>query len=189
MLLSFDQVKLLTNENLPTQPSCTTPIIYVSAIRKPSVMPTVHHRMQAQHIIGWKEMVDLPDWGVYHLSAKADTGAKSSAIDVANIAELGQNRIRFEVILDRRERARTQTVETAWISKVKVRSSNGQTHERYRVETTVALGTWRRKTEFTLVCRKRMIHRVLLGRTFLAKNFSVCSTSRYLVTKQSRSPR
>lgn len=142
--------------------------------------------MNQTNIIGWKERVNLPDWGISHLTAKADTGAKTSAIDVADIVELEKNRIRFSVILDRGEPSRTQMVETKWISKVKVRSSNGQTHERYRVETTVELGGWKKNTQFTLVCRKRMIHRILLGRTFLANDFAVCSASRYRITKSKK---
>ena len=38
--------------------------------------------------IGWKEMVNLPQWGIENIIAKADTGARRSAIDVKNIEEL-----------------------------------------------------------------------------------------------------
>ena len=48
-------------------------------------------------IIGWKEFVVLPDWGVEPILAKADTGARTSAVDVRNIEEL-RTKTRFNRI-------------------------------------------------------------------------------------------
>ena len=133
-------------------------------------------------IIGWKEWVSLPEWGIHHLSAKSDTGASGSAIDVARVRELGEGRVRFDVILDRGERTRTQTVEADILGRVKIRSSNGARAERFRVRTTVRIGGIEKKADFTLVCRRRMIHRVLLGRTFLDRDFLVDSHAKYLLS-------
>ncbi len=138
----------------------------------------------APRIIGWKESVDFPEWGIFHVSAKADTGARSSALDVRNIVELENNRLRFDVILDRGSGARTQTVEAEMTGHTRVRSSNGITQERYRVRTTIRVGKFERQVEFSLTTRRKMIHRVLLGRRFLAEGFLVDSRQKYLATRR-----
>ena len=55
-------------------------------------------------VIGWKETVDLPDWGIGSILAKSDTGARRSALDVHNIIELPGNRVQFDIVLDRKDR-------------------------------------------------------------------------------------
>ncbi|HMR11867.1 MAG TPA: RimK/LysX family protein, partial [Polyangiaceae bacterium] len=62
-------------------------------------------------VIGWAEYVDIPEWNVMRLRAKMDTGARSSALHVENIQEVGDNRVRFDVRLHRRKLDRRVTVE------------------------------------------------------------------------------
>lgn len=142
--------------------------------------------MPPPRIIGYKESVSLPDWGIFHLSAKSDTGAKNSAIDVSNIRELDDNRLYFEVIMDRGDRERTHPVECEIAGTSRVRSSNGQMQTRYRVRTTVRVGEFEKEAIFTLVSRKRMIHRILLGRSFLNHDFLVDAGKRYVHGKRQK---
>lgn len=135
--------------------------------------------MSDLEIIGWKESVDLPAWGIVNLLAKADTGARSSALDVKAIQELEDGRIQFDIVLDRKDRSKTKTV-VADLSHIKrVRSSNGQVHQRYFVTTQVRIGHKLKQVEFSLVCRKSMICRVLLGRKTLEHDFLVDSSKKY----------
>ena len=90
-------------------------------------------------IIGWKESVDLPDWGIIDITAKADTGARRSALDVQNIKELPENRVQFDIMLHRRNRDFTRTITAPIAHQTHVRSSNGQQHERYFVETKIRI--------------------------------------------------
>ena len=125
-------------------------------------------------IIGWREWVDLPDWGL-HIRAKADTGAKSSAIDCAEIVELPGERVRFTVRLSGKK-DRTITLEAPIKLRKRVRSSTGQGHDRIFVETTLRLGESEQTILVNLVCRKNMIHRMLLGRETLSGAFLVDSS-------------
>lgn len=121
--------------------------------------------------IGWREWVEFPEWG-FRLKAKADTGARSSAIDCAEITELSGDRVRFTVRLDRKNK-KLITLEADIIARKKVRSSTGRPTSRLFVETELRLAGVEKRIVVSLVCRKRMIHRLLLGREALAGHFTV----------------
>ncbi len=50
---------------------------------------------ESKLIIGWREVISIPEWGILKLRAKMDTGARSSAIDVASSEILPEGRVRF----------------------------------------------------------------------------------------------
>ncbi|QTN32384.1 ATP-dependent zinc protease [Akkermansiaceae bacterium] len=125
-------------------------------------------------IIGWREWVEFPEWSV-RMRAKADTGACSSAIDCAEITELPGDRVRFTVRLDRKEK-NLITLEGGIVARKKVRSSTGHPTDRIYVETTLRLAGIEKRIIVSLVSRKRMIHRLLLGREALGNDFLVNSS-------------
>lgn len=129
--------------------------------------------MNEKQVIGWREWVEFPDWSL-RIRAKADTGARSSAIDCAEISELPGNRVRFTVRLDRKDKKHI-TLEAPIQSRKRVRSSSGQGNDRIFVETTIRLGEVEKTIVLSLVSRKTMIHRLLLGREALAGHFIVDS--------------
>ncbi len=135
-------------------------------------------------IIGWREWVEFPDWSM-RLKAKADTGAKSSAIDCAEITELPGNRVRFTVRLDRKDKKLIKLEEDIKLRK-RVRSSTGHPTDRIFVETTLLLAGVEKKIIVSLVCRKRMIHRLLLGREALGGDFLVNSSVDHWATPKKR---
>jgi hypothetical protein len=135
-------------------------------------------------IIGWREWVDFPDWSL-KMRAKADTGARSSAIDCAEIVELPDDRVRFTVRLDRKEK-KLVTLEEDIILRKRVRSSTGKGQDRIFVETTLRLGGVDQLIMVSLVCRKKMIHRMLLGRESLGAVFLVNSSVDHWLTPRKR---
>ncbi len=142
--------------------------------------------MNKPKTIGWKECIDFPEWEIFGVITKSDTGAKGSAIDVNNIVELENEMIQFDVALHRKDREKTRTIVAPLSGHTRVKSSNGQVQERYKVETIVKIGKVRKKVELSLVSRKGMICRVLLGRTALGSDFLVNSSEKYLAGKRRR---
>jgi len=131
-------------------------------------------------VIGWKETVDLPEWNLFHILAKADTGARGSAIDVKRLEELPGGKIEFDVVLDRKDRSMTKRIVAKIWRKTQVKSSNGQAHERYLVKTRMLLGGIEKEIELSLVNRKSMVCRMLIGRTALENVFLVDASKKYL---------
>jgi hypothetical protein len=119
-------------------------------------------------IIGWREYVDFPEWGIQNVEAKVDTGARTSALHVDNIERTGTQRVRFDVILSRKDSSKRVSAAAPLVRVVRVRSSNGEVQERYVVSTSIVLGHQEHQIETSLVCRRRMRCRMLLGRTALA---------------------
>lgn len=137
-------------------------------------------------IIGWKESIDLPEWGIHSILAKADTGAMRSAIDVKRMHLLDDGQIEFDIVLSRKTGDLIHTVRSPISHTSKVRSSNGQVHERYFVRTRVRLGRKVKEIELSLVSRKSMICRMLLGRKALEDDFVVDPGKRYVINPRRR---
>ena len=120
-------------------------------------------------VIGVTEYVDIPAWRILRLRAKIDTGARSSALHVENIRELGSGRVRFDVRLSRSESERRVRVEARIARRGQVRPSSGEPEERIFVAVKVRIGPVEREIELSLVDRGRMIFRMLIGRRALAQ--------------------
>ena len=144
--------------------------------------------LQQRVTIGWREYLALPDWGIAAIKTKADTGARTSAIDVANLVELSETRARFDVMYDR-VRDHFVTVEAAIVRRTRVKSSFGAAHDRLFVETTMTLGPVTKTIQIGLVNRKSMHCRMLLGRAALLPEFLVDSGHMYMQGRRERRKR
>jgi hypothetical protein len=137
-------------------------------------------------VIGRLEVVRLPEWRV-RLRAKVDTGARSSAVDVHAVEELAGGRIRFWVAL-KRDRSRRVAVEARVKRIARVRPSSGAPQTRYFVVTTLQLGPVEKRVEVSLVPRRGMQCRMLLGRSALAKHFLVDPDASYRLGRPAAAP-
>ncbi len=141
---------------------------------------------QSTPVAGWRERVDFPEWKLSGVRAKLDTGARTSAIDVATIEHLDDGRIRFEVVGRHAPKRTTKWVEATPVRTSVVKPSHGKKQERIVCRTPIRIGTIETEIEIGLVCRKNMLCRMLLGRTALAGRVLVDSESKYRLTERSR---
>jgi len=133
-------------------------------------------------IVGWRERVALPDWGIRNVRAKIDTGARTSAIDVAQIEELEDGRIRFEVVTRTEPVRKTRWIEADPVRRANIKPSHGVAQKRFVCSTTLRMGEVEREIEVSLVCRKNMLCRMLVGRTALSGVVLVDPSRKYALT-------
>lgn len=130
--------------------------------------------------IGWLERVSFPDWGIFNVVAKIDTGAKTSSIHAENIVEHEDGSIEFDVVTKVRRSSTWVHVQCPIARKTIVRSSSGRAQARYVVNTKIVLGGIEKEIEITLNSRKKMLRRMLVGRSTLAGTFLVDSAECHL---------
>ena len=135
-------------------------------------------------VVGWRERVDLPEWGVKGILAKVDTGARTSAIHVENVRHTDPGHVAFEVVRSRKPGGERVTVEAKIVRETRIRSGTGHFQERIVVATTMRLGKKERRIEATLVSRMDMICRMLIGRTALEGDFLVDVSLRHTAAKK-----
>ncbi len=135
--------------------------------------------------IGWKEYVALPDLGVRRLKAKIDTGARTSALDVAccelRSAPGAGLEAELSLALDHRHPEQLVTISVPVVRVVMVRNSGGVCEERPVVETTLRLGPVTKRILVTVTSRPSMRFRMLLGRKALEGDFVVDVSRKYLL--------
>lgn len=137
-------------------------------------------------IIGWRETIGLPEFGIPALKVKVDSGARTSALHATKIRYLrnadGLTWVSF-VITENLTPHRSRRVRAVLVEKRKVKSSMGHASIRPVIRTLIELGgeTW--ATEITLVNRDPMGFRMLLGRRSLKGRFLIHPTRSFVRTQ------
>ncbi|MBX3095678.1 MAG: RimK/LysX family protein [Fimbriimonadaceae bacterium] len=137
--------------------------------------------MSDRIVLGWRERVSLPDWGIEDIIAKIDTGARTSSIHVEDLVDIGEGKIQFRVVTNRRKR-QYALVECTEHKKTIVRSSSGHATERHVVRTRLTLAGVTREVEINLTARHTMTNRMLVGRTSLSESFLVDPSIEFLTS-------
>ena len=132
-------------------------------------------------LVGAVEAIDIPAWGVHGLPAKVDTGARTSALHVERVEELPGGRVSFDVRLSPSEPKKCVRVNAVVRRRGRVRVASGAEKWRLFVVARVRLGEVTRSIEIGLVDRRRMLYRMLLGRSALAGFFVVDPSARFLL--------
>ena len=138
-------------------------------------------------IIGWREIVALPNLGISQIKAKIDTGARSSALHAFHLHKFqrdGQEMISFQVHPYQRDSKQTVTTEAKLLEHREVRNSGGEAQLRPVILTNVELGGKQWEIELTLTNRDVMGFRMLLGRQAVRHRFLVDPGKSFIQSRQ-----
>ncbi len=153
---------------------------------EPSAHP--HESLSANRqrlAIGWKEHLHFTEWDLRRIRVKIDTGARTSALDVARYELMetagGGLTATLYLALDRRHPGRFTRIHTPVLRMVVVRNTAGICEERPLVETAVRIGPIHKRIRITIADRSSMRYRMILGREALANDFLVDVSRKYLL--------
>lgn len=127
-------------------------------------------------IIGATDHIDLPEFGLFNLSCRIDTGATTSAIHCHNVQlveNMGRKAVSF-MLLDPEHPAYQDKTYYSFDFKEKIiKNSFGQSEKRYSIKTILLLFGRKFRTEMTLADREAMKYPLLIGRRLLRRGFIV----------------
>ncbi|HKI61621.1 MAG TPA: RimK/LysX family protein [Mariprofundaceae bacterium] len=135
--------------------------------------------------VGWREWVSLPDFGIDHIKAKIDTGARTSclhAFSQERFTQAGSPWLRFGMHPVQRSTEIEVFCEAEIVDERMVSDSGGHREVRPIICSTIDLGRVQFKAEFSLTNRDSMRFRVLLGRTAMKERLIVDPGKSFLLT-------
>ncbi|WP_303312582.1 RimK/LysX family protein [Hymenobacter sp. BT730] len=143
-----------------------------------------------KQVVGRRELVDFPEFQLWGVEAKVDTGAYTSAIHCSNIhverLPDGRERLRVLLLDPSHPNFDGTPMEFSDFSLRDIRSSNGEVQERYVIRASLRLFGQDYVTEFSLSDRSDMKYPVLIGRLLLRQARFVVDVSRLNVSYKAR---
>lgn len=138
--------------------------------------------------IGWREHVGLPDLGIASLTAKVDTGARTSAlhaVDHAFESRDGEDWVTFTV--PHPDTGDDVRVSAPVLDEREITNTSGIPERRVVIATTMQLGSRRWPIEVSLADRENMTFDMILGRTAIrGRRLLVAPGKSFLAGKPSR---
>lgn len=122
--------------------------------------------------IGWREWVYLPSLDIGPISAKIDTGARTSALHAYDIRVEG-GRVAFKVHTIQGRNDFFVAAEADLVEERTVRDSGGKATRRPVIRVPLKVCGESFDAEVTLIDRQDMTFRMLIGRTALSGRFVV----------------
>ncbi len=130
-------------------------------------------------VVGWREVVSLPDLGLVGIPAKIDTGARTSSLHAHVLEDFqrdGELFVRFAVDWGGvRHHCEAVHVDVRGIT-----SSNGDQQTRFVIKTPLSIGNLTFRAEISLADRSQMQFPMLIGRTALRRRMVVDSGHSWL---------
>lgn len=133
--------------------------------------------------IGRIDKADFPELSLSNIDIKIDSGAYTSSIHCSDIKEVFKDNepyITFKLLDPEHELYNKKQCIFKEYSSKKVKSSNGQSEERFMIQTTIHLFNTTFPIYLTLSERKDMKFPILIGRKFLNKKFIIDTSKKNL---------
>jgi len=133
-------------------------------------------------VIGRLETIDFPEWDIFDIEAKIDTGAYTSSLHCHHITaheKEGREMVKFNLLDPSHETYNDKLFELPIHRKKMVKSSNGSTEERYVVKTKVRIFDKLLTAELSLTDRSEMKYPILVGRKLINGRFLVDVSQKY----------
>lgn len=146
---------------------------------------TVQYRNKPYIVLGWRERVSLPEFGI-EVNAKIDTGARTSALHAFAISRFRHNnkdKVSFVIHPNQRDNHTIINCEANLVDIRYVTDSGAHRELRFVIETIMVLGEVDHTIEISLTNRAEMTYRMLLGRNALKHHYIVDPTRSYYTEK------
>ena len=136
------------------------------------LVAVIAYPLAAKDVVGWVEHVRVYPGGVV-VKAKVDTGATTSSLDCECIDPIivdGEQWVSFSV---QSESGKIVSMKKPVLRIAKIKRHFGEQQQRYVIKLGICLGSVYREEEVTLVDRSGFNYPMLIGRSFLQKDFLV----------------
>lgn len=134
-------------------------------------------------VIGWRELIRLPDIGIAEMHAKVDTGARTSAlhaVDQTPFERDGTPWIRFRIPTTG---SHPDIIAEAVLADSRaIKNTSGIPQDRHVIRTTLVLGPRRWHIDLSLADRGEMAFDLILGRTAIRKRNILVSPGQSFLT-------
>ncbi|NBB25974.1 ATP-dependent zinc protease [Porphyrobacter sp. SLTP] len=130
-------------------------------------------------VVGWRELVSLPELGLAGIPAKIDTGARTSSLHghvLEDFVRDGERFVRFAVDWD----GTRHVCEAVNVDLRGITSSNGDQQTRFVIKSPLTIGNLTFRAEISLANRSQMQFPMLIGRTALRRRMVVDSGHSWL---------
>jgi hypothetical protein len=167
--------------SMPAAQSANAGVITIGKLSRTLPKLRVPRKSDEIFDVGWCEHVALPELGVT-LRAKIDTGARSCALHVTSLREIGfddDGNVLCDVTLPD-ERGLERALRVVVVEYARVKDSGGHEERRPVIETLLRMGERGWRVRVTLTDRGDMRFPMLVGRTALTPDMRVHPSRRFL---------
>ncbi|MGB2078515.1 MAG: ATP-dependent zinc protease [Vibrio sp.] len=136
-------------------------------------------------IVGWREVLALPELGIHAIKAKIDTGARTSCLHTYKLEPFmhkDEQWVRFWIHPQQHDTDWSLECSARVIDEREVKDSGGHSETRYVIETLLDIGDEKWPIEVTLTNRENMLFRMLLGRTAMKGRMIVDPQASFLIS-------